>query len=185
MVNHATDVSDCRSTLKKRFKYYPSVEISYYIEFHLRQSKRVLRDKLSNGNESQHFFQVLIDHHTNYKWHKMKNFIKTSKIFYIHNFQSKFHLNEKLPVMYLVTPHHLRWTSRQSDNTWPRSGLTKSSGQTDNSILCVMPCQLFWVNIFCNTFLNQLSFAMLFYQILESNLTVFQKGLVSQFVIYC
>ena len=87
--------------------------------------------------------------------------------------------------MYLVTPKHLRWTSRQSDNTWTRSGYAKSSGQTDNSVLCVMRCQLFWVNSSCNTFLDQISFAMLFYQILESNLTVFQKGLVSQFVIYC
>ena len=133
----------------------------------------------------KHFFQVLVDHHTNYKWHKMKNFIKISKIFCIHNFQSKFYLNEKLPVTYLVTPQHLRWTWRESDKTWPRSGLVESSGQTDNTIVYVMRCKLFWVNSSCNTFLDQLSFAMPFYQIVESNLTVFQEGLVPQFVIYC
>ena len=44
--HRATDLSDWGRTLKKKFQHSSSIHITYYLEFNLRQSKTVSRDKL-------------------------------------------------------------------------------------------------------------------------------------------
>ena len=54
--------------------------------------------------------KVFDEHHTNYKWYDMLNVTKTILQNTLRHFQSRFHLNEKLPAADLRPPQHLRWS---------------------------------------------------------------------------
>ena len=55
---NGNDVSDWGPANKKRCQYFPSTQVTFYLEFHLRHWKIVSREKLLNGNWFHHIFHA-------------------------------------------------------------------------------------------------------------------------------